>query len=92
MSQGVILCQRGIPEATALKLVLDLCAGLVAGHLPAVLGQHLLLAGVDRQARTRQRELQQEDQEQNDHVLGNDVQEQPNMPSSTSFCSFNKLS
>lgn len=57
-----------ILESTALGGGLDNDAGLITGEVPAGLGQLFSLLFIDGQAGTGQGELDQEHQEQDDHV------------------------
>lgn len=66
---GGVLAPILILESTALGGGLDNDAGLITGEVPAGLGQLFSLLLVDGQASTGQGELDQEHQEQDDHVL-----------------------
>lgn len=66
---GGVLAPVLVLESAALGGGLDNDAGLVTGEVPARLGQLFPLLLVDGQAGTGQGELDQEHQEQDDHVL-----------------------
>lgn len=66
---GGVVAPILVLESTALGGGLDNDAGLVTGEVPAGLGQLFSLLLVDGQAGTGQGELDQEHQEQDDHVL-----------------------
>lgn len=66
---GGVLAPVLVLESAALGGGLDNDTGLVTGEVPAGLGQLFSLLLVDGQAGTGQGELDQEHQEQDDHVL-----------------------
>lgn len=75
MTQLFARAEFDIVESTAVKVVLHITFCLITGYLPALLGDCILLLGVDGEARAGQGELKQEQEEQDDHVLEKVVKE-----------------
>ena len=71
VTKSLVEGQVGVLKATAVELPLHVAARLVAGHTPALFCQSVLLLCIDSQTGTGQSKLQQEQEEEYDHVLNN---------------------